>query len=302
MRILLVGKHELACRLWAELRTAPGVELGAVTSRSEDGGGGGRASLKADLAAAGTQPLNVDFTHAELLRVVHSWRPDLLLSAGYDKIIRAEVLDVVPECLNVHFGMLPKYRGSYSIPWAILNREDRIGVTLHRISPGIDDGPIVLQEGVVNDPARSCRDLYLEAVERGVQLVSRFLSESRGGETRTVPQDERAATYHSPEFPHGYRIPWRQTATYVYDYIRACHFPPFAPAFTEIGERRVGIEFPVRVEYGRPVSAPGEIEVRDAEPWIATLNGWIRPARVLVDEEARSFDDLVSESRLQEAH
>ena len=129
MRVLIAGKNELAVGLHQTLMEAD-IDLGYVTCKGETADGP-RQSLKAALAEDGVEPLNRSYSHKELLRVVRQWQPDVLISAGFDKIVRPDVIDAVPHALNVHFGELPRYRGSFSIPWAILNREAVVGVSLH---------------------------------------------------------------------------------------------------------------------------------------------------------------------------
>ena len=163
LRVLLVGKHELACRLLALLRDEPRVQLGIVPARSEVARDG-RETLTGALRA-GDQVV-ADDGRIALADAVRTFRPAVVVSAGFDRIVKAEVLDAIPNPVNIHFGRLPRYRGSFSIPWAIMNDDDVIGITVHRMAPSIDDGPIHLQATIPNDRGSSCRVLYLQAVER----------------------------------------------------------------------------------------------------------------------------------------
>jgi methionyl-tRNA formyltransferase len=70
---------------------------------------------------------------------------DLAMSVFYDKIIKAWFIDRCKRIINLHNGPLPKYRGVSPINWALKNEEDEHGVTIHEITPGIDDGPIISQ-------------------------------------------------------------------------------------------------------------------------------------------------------------
>lgn len=70
---------------------------------------------------------------------------DLAFSVFYDKIIRKWFIDRCVKILNIHNGPLPRYRGVSPINWALKNNEASHGVTIHEISPGIDDGPTYAQ-------------------------------------------------------------------------------------------------------------------------------------------------------------
>lgn len=67
---------------------------------------------------------------------------DLAISVTYDKIIKKSFIDRCNRILNIHNSPLPKYRGVSPINWALKNNEKDHGVTIHEITPGIDDGPI----------------------------------------------------------------------------------------------------------------------------------------------------------------
>ncbi len=70
---------------------------------------------------------------------------DLVMSVFYDKIIKSWFIDRCKKIINLHNGPLPKYRGVSPINWALKNEEYEHGITIHEITPGIDDGPIIGQ-------------------------------------------------------------------------------------------------------------------------------------------------------------
>src|SRR4051812_23845421 len=70
---------------------------------------------------------------------------DLAVSVFYDRIINAEFIGRCGRIINVHNSPLPRYRGMAPINWALKNEESFHGVTIHEITPGIDDGPVVAQ-------------------------------------------------------------------------------------------------------------------------------------------------------------
>src|SRR5215475_651203 len=74
-----------------------------------------------------------------------TWHADLALSVFYDRIIKEWFIKKCAQILNLHNGPLPKYRGVSPINWALKNGETLHGVTLHEITEGIDDGPVVSQ-------------------------------------------------------------------------------------------------------------------------------------------------------------
>jgi methionyl-tRNA formyltransferase len=296
LRVLLIGRHELACHVLQSLHGHSEIDLACVPARREDAE---RRPTLAGLADVKSIPILGGDSKSALTNAVDQFAPQLMISAGYDRIVPADVLARVPRSVNVHFGMLPKYRGSYSIPWAILNNETEIGVTLHEMAPSIDGGAIIAQERFSNDPALSCRDIYDRAVEIGTGLVSWLVDRLlRDDPPASAPQDERMATYYAPNYPGGFRIPWRQTATYVANYIRAAHFPPYEGAFGEIAGHRIVFDWPVEHRFGFSSASPGTIVQREGRLGIAVLNGFIIPKKVILDEHPAEFSDVVARCSL----
>jgi methionyl-tRNA formyltransferase len=290
LRVLLIGRHELACRVLDALHHNPKIDLACVPSRREDIN---RRRALAQLAALKSIPILGGEDKRGLSDAIDGFLPHILISAGYDRILPTDVLARLPRSVNVHFGMLPKYRGSFSIPWAILNNESEIGVTLHEMASSIDDGPIIRQARFTNEPVLSCRDIYDRAVEIGTELVTWLIDRTlRGDPPAAVPQDERIATYYGPEYPYKFRIPWRQTVTYVVNYIRATHFPPYEGAFSEVAGHRVVFDWPVDYRFDCRVAPPGTIVTCGGQLGVTVLNGLIVPKVVTFDERSAAFADV----------
>jgi len=121
---------------------------------------------------------------------------ELGFSVFYDKIVRAEFIARFDRLLNLHNGPLPRYRGVSPINWALKNEEDHHGVTIHEITPGIDDGPIVGQVTYSIYPdVDEVEDVYQRALAYGWTLFEQTAPLLDRITAR--PQDERAATYYS---------------------------------------------------------------------------------------------------------
>lgn len=99
------------------------------------------------------------------------WRGKVLFSVFYDKILPAWLIEKCDRALNLHNGPLPRYRGVSPINWALKNGEDMHGVTIHEITPGIDDGPIVAQLTYSIYPELDeVEDVYARALAYGTVL------------------------------------------------------------------------------------------------------------------------------------
>ncbi|HLJ78641.1 MAG TPA: formyltransferase family protein [Acidobacteriaceae bacterium] len=123
-------------------------------------------------------------------------RVDLAMSVFYDKIIREWFIQRCRRIINLHNGPLPKYRGVSPINWALKNEEYEHGVTIHEITPGIDDGPIVGQVKYSIYPAfDEVVDVYRRSLEYGWTLFQQTAPLLDRIQPREQEHDQ--ATYYS---------------------------------------------------------------------------------------------------------
>lgn len=139
------------------------------------------------------------------IAAVHDYKPDLLVCAGYSKILPAVLFDPLPlGGINCHGGRLPQYRGASPIPWQILRGETKGVAYVLRMTPGIDDGPVLASESYSIEPddtARTVTDKVTAIFSRIVPDVVQMYMEGKspagdpqaGGEpchwTRRTPAD-----------------------------------------------------------------------------------------------------------------
>jgi methionyl-tRNA formyltransferase len=123
---------------------------------------------------------------------------DLIISIFYGKIIKDGFIKEVKNIINLHNAPLPKYRGVRPINWALKNNEFEHGVTIHKISKGIDDGEIL---GRVTYPIypeiEEVIDVYNKSLDYGWLLFLDVMSKYDYIINNTVVQDEKNATYYS---------------------------------------------------------------------------------------------------------
>ena len=132
------------------------------------------------------------------LETIRSLEPDLIVVAAYGRILPQEILDY-PKlgCINVHSSLLPKYRGSAPIHWAILNGDQESGVTIMHMALALDAGDIISQAVTPIDPDETVETLHDRLAHMGARLlVDTVVSIGDGTAVRT-PQQEDLVT-HAP--------------------------------------------------------------------------------------------------------
>ncbi|MBI4437189.1 MAG: glycosyltransferase [Candidatus Omnitrophica bacterium] len=141
-----------------------------------------------------------DLNSPASLKFIRERQPDLLVVANTG-LLKKPLLEIPPKgSLNLHLGLLPKYRGLDSMEWALSRREEEVGVTIHFVDEKIDHGPILLQKSFKVDPKESVEALTEQAIQIGSHLMVEAISLLAEGKAKSIPQDEAKASYFS-RFP-----------------------------------------------------------------------------------------------------
>ena len=120
----------------------------------------------------------------------------IFLSLEFDKIVKPELFKS-NQLFNIHFSLLPKYKGMYTSALPILNDESCTGVTLHLISRGIDTGDIIAQDTITLEPKDTSQKLYRKYIQKGSELVIKHLDSLISGLYTHFPQPSQGSSYFS---------------------------------------------------------------------------------------------------------
>lgn len=192
-RLVLAGKGHIACKVAEHVLTALqawGLDwrvLG-VPTRADTGQDSWEPSFAASCRRLGipTVPTVAD---AQLRT------GDLLLSLQFDRIIRMPELGG-SAAYNLHFSALPRHRGCYPAMWALRDGDTHAGVSLHVLTAGIDDGPVVDTTLIPLDDHTTARDLYDCMHVQGAALVQRHLPALLQHRAAAKEQDASLSCYH----------------------------------------------------------------------------------------------------------
>ena len=195
------------------------------------------------------------------LETIQFLAPDLIVVAAYGRILPQEILDY-PKlgCINVHSSLLPKYRGSAPIHWAILNGDAESGVTIMNVVLELDAGDIISQAVTPIDPDETVETLHDRLADMGAKLlVDTVVSIENGTATRT-PQQADLVT-HAPMLsralsPMDFTRPARELHNQVRGLI------PWPAAVTELNGTRCKI-FSTSVLAETTGKAPGTVIAAD---------------------------------------
>lgn len=174
----------------------------------------------------------------EALQTFASHDADVAVVVAYGRILPDQFLQAPRRgCINVHFSLLPLYRGAAPANWAIVNGESKTGVTTMFIEPTLDTGPILLQRETPISPTETTPELMERLSEIGANLLGETLA--RLDELTPRPQrDEEASFAPILKKEHGL-IDWSRSAIEIERGIRG--FQPWPHAYTNFNSHRLTI-------------------------------------------------------------
>lgn len=171
------------------------------------------------------------------LAQIQELAPDLIVVAAYGRILPQEILDY-PRlgCINVHSSLLPKYRGSAPIHWAILNGDQESGVTIMKMVLALDAGDILAQRATPIDPDETVEDLHDRLADLGAQLLPETVEKLADGTAVAIPQAEDQVTL-APMLSRALSpMDWTRPARQLHNQVRG--LIPWPAAVTELNGTR----------------------------------------------------------------
>jgi methionyl-tRNA formyltransferase len=171
------------------------------------------------------------------LPLLQSLRPDLHVVVAFGQIIPADIFNLPGlRSINIHFSMLPAYRGASPVQWAVLKGETATGITIFMLNERMDEGDILSQKEVAIQPGETAAALEDRMARIGADILISTVSEIEillPGK----PQDHSLATYAPLIKKEDGRVDWSKPAEYVERMLRA--FMPWPSAFTFLKDRRL---------------------------------------------------------------
>lgn len=167
-------------------------------------------------------------------------QPDLIITAAYGQLIPQEVLDV-PRlgCINVHASLLPKYRGGAPVHYAILNGDEKTGVTIMYMVKKMDAGNIIYQKETPIQPDETVGELYNRLSDLGAEALMEALPEIIAQTNASTKQDESLVSYAPVITREQEKINFARPAQVVHNQIRGLN--PWPGAYTTYQGKTVKI-------------------------------------------------------------
>jgi methionyl-tRNA formyltransferase len=264
VNIVFMGSPEFAVPCLEALLDA-GHAIPLVVSQPDRPVGRGRklgpTAVKSAAEAAGLPVLTQDRGRAERRRIedaVAALAPDAVVVVAFGHILREPLLSLPRHgCLNVHFSLLPRWRGMSPVQQALLHGDAWTGISIMRMDEGVDTGPLLAVHPVPVDGRETGGDLLERLGQLGAERLLDTLAGLDAGTVAPEAQSDEGAVY-APQLSKSLSpVRWDRDAVTVHNQIRA--LDPFPGTTSYLGDKllKIGQAEPAGLHAGR--AAPGTV-------------------------------------------
>ena len=189
--------------------------------------------------------------------IIRELAPDVVVVVAYGCLIPPQLLHTAKYgCINLHVSLLPKYRGSAPIQWAVLNGDAETGVTIQQMAEGIDTGDILLVEPIDIDPEETSGELFDRVSAVGAKTLVTALEKIEAGALTPQKQDDTQASKAPPLTKDMAQFDFTQDAAHIHNWVRGMNPWPVA-WFAQDGKRIKVLES--RLAENPQHAAPGTV-------------------------------------------
>ena len=214
------------------------------------------------------QPTKIKTDEAREMFAAHE--ADAAVVVAYGRILPSGFLNAPRRgCLNVHFSLLPKYRGAAPVNWALVRGERETGVTTMRMDEGLDTGAILMQRATPIESHETAPELLARLALMGAELLSATLA--RLDEIEPRPQRDEDATLAPMLRRDDGRIDWQHDAAQIERCVRG--FQPWPTAYTQHDGRRLIVWRASVVETDARRGSAGEIVEAQGDDFVVAAGG-----------------------------
>ncbi len=259
-KIIFMGTPDFSVPILKELHKEYGVDL--VISQPARPAGRKKVMTDPPVAVA-AKLLGIELYQpetmksAEAFEIVSDLNPDLIITAAFGQLLPESILDIpVLGSLNVHASLLPKHRGGAPIHRALINGDDKTGVTIMYMAKKLDAGDIIAARSINIEDSDNTGILFDKLSRVGASLLMDTLPSVIDGTNERTPQNDSEATFSPNILKSDEVISFNKPARVVFNHIRG--LTPWPVGHTMLGDKRLKI-FAAELTEGTAQKEPGTI-------------------------------------------
>ncbi|WP_310994119.1 methionyl-tRNA formyltransferase [Aequorivita marina] len=282
LRIVFMGTPEFAVGVLEKMIASGKNVVGVITAPDRPAGRGRKLMASAVKKYAISENLPVlqptNLKEKAFLKELKALNANLQVVVAF-RMLPKQVWQM-PEygTFNLHASLLPQYRGAAPINWAIINMEEKTGVTTFFIDEKIDTGEIIANKPVLIKNDETAETLHDKLMATGSNLVLETLTLIESGQANPKPQPQNNALKDAPKLtPENTRIDWQKPGAQIEAFIRG--LTPYPVAWSILlntGEKLKAKIYSADFEKVQHDKTIGQIETSKKELKVACLDGYIR--------------------------
>lgn len=209
----------------------------------------------------------------EAVERLREFPADVYVVAAFGQLLSKEILEI-PRlgCINIHASLLPRYRGASPIQQAVIDGEEKTGITIMQMNEGMDTGDILYQREIMIAPKETGASLFDKLAALGAEAIVEALSLLEEGKLKPVIQDESRATHVKMITKAQGRIDWQQSAEVIERLVRGLNAWPSAYTFWRGRQVKVWEAEVVRSGPEDAAGEPGEV-IRVEQDAVTVMTG-----------------------------
>jgi len=275
LKVVVASSSPVAIPLISALNASSTHQLLGLLTNPDKATGRGMHVVANELATwAESLGLNVEKpeNNDEVKKVIENIKPEIVITIAYGRIIPLELLEVPKSgWINVHFSLLPRWRGAAPVQWAILTGDKQTGITVFKLDKGMDTGPVYLEQVTPINDNENSDELLKRLSQIGSDLVIKSLKLISDG-VIPKPQASNGITLAPKISKNDGRIDWQQSSNQVVNRFRALSSNP--GVWSLLGELRIKIDALVASSFVDQIK-PADIVINGERLFVGVLDGVI---------------------------
>jgi methionyl-tRNA formyltransferase len=238
MKIVFFGTSDFAEVILKELLKSPHEVMMVVTQPDRKKGRALKLEPSPVKALAAAEDIRImqpeDASSGPAVDLLRKLGADLFVVVAFGQILKYDVLSI-PKIysINIHSSLLPKYRGAAPVNWAIMNGEDRTGVSIIKMNEEMDAGPVILKKDIPIGPEDTAITINEKLSDIGSKLMLEAIGLIEAKKETFAKQDEGEATFAPRLRKDNGLIDWNKSALKISNMVRGLMPWPSAYTFLE---------------------------------------------------------------------
>jgi len=244
MNVIFMGTPEFAVPTLQSLYDA-GHNITLVVTQPDKPSGRGKKLKKSEVKER-AELLNLPIFQPDKIKknenieFLKQYDADVIVVVAYGQILSKEILEY-PKfgCINVHASLLPSLRGAAPLNWAIINGNNKSGVTTMMMDIGLDTGDMLLKSEIDIDKHMCVGELHDKLMVMGAELLIETLNKVENNELIRIKQDETLSSYAPMLDKNTQKINWNESAKNIHNLIRG--LSPWPTAFFTMEDKNIKV-------------------------------------------------------------